>query len=179
MKSMKYSIFVMALAIVSSTLYADLVLDGKKAKKEEVRHSMEGFRNTLLFYVFKDQPAILVLSIDNKDETFPVTGKVYLFDEKTTGENLQKWINNQHSDGLFPDVPKPTSTVELPKGTCKVTSYKETGTSKDPTAGKSTAGKSPIFRNFEVQVSIGKYAFEKKFNLSEFTDAATVHVRGK
>jgi hypothetical protein len=177
MKSMKYSIFVMALAIVSSTLYADLVLDGKKANKQEVRHSMLGFRNTLLFYVFKDQPAILVLSIDNKDETFPVTGKVYLFDEKMTGDDLQKWINNQHSDGLFPDVPEPTSTVELPKGTCKVTSYKETGTSKNP--GPVDGGKSAIFRNFEVQVAIGKYAFDKKFNLAEFTATATVHVRGK
>ncbi len=171
---MKYSIFVLALAIVSSTLYADLILDGKNAKKQEVRHSMMGFRNTLLFYAFKDQPAILVLSIDNKDETFPITGKVYLFDEKTTAEDLQKWINNQHSDGLFPDVPVPTSTVELPKETCKVTSHKETGTSENPGRGKSAT-----FRDFKVQVSIGKYAVDKKFNLSEFTDTATVHVRGK
>ena len=54
---------------------ADRILDGKKAQKLEVRHSMIGLRNTLLFYTFKDQQAILTLSIGNTDVTFPVTGK--------------------------------------------------------------------------------------------------------
>ncbi|MEZ5329978.1 MAG: hypothetical protein R3F19_33445 [Verrucomicrobiales bacterium] len=169
----KAVIAVMVLAIVSTPLHANRILDGKKAEKVEVRHSMLGFRDTLLFYTFKGQQAILVLSIDNKDETFPVTGKVFLFDEKTTDGALKKWINNQHSDGLFPDIPEPSSSVELPKGTCKVITHKETGATKNPGGDPST------FKNYQVKFSIGKFSVDKKFKLTEFTDSAEVHVKSK
>ncbi len=149
------------------------ILDGKKARKLEVRHSMLGFRNTLRFYTFKDQQAILVLSIGNKDETFPVTGKVHLFPDATTGEELKNWINNQHSDALFPDIPEPTFTGELPKGTCKVTSHKQTGLSKNPGPGKGA------FKDFKVELSVKAYALDKKFKLPAFTDTARVHVESK
>ena len=52
--------------------------------------------------------------------------KGYVPDEKTTEEGLKKWLNNQHSDGLFPEVPIPTSTGELPAGVCAVTGHKLT-----------------------------------------------------
>ena len=136
----------------------------------EVRHSMVGFRNTLLFYTFKEQQVILTLSIGNKDETFPVTGKIYLFGEATTEEGLKKWINNQHSDGLYPDVPKPFATFDLPKGSCKVTSGKQAGTSKNPSSAA-------MFKNYEVKLSVGKHAIDKRFKLSAFTDTAKVHVK--
>ena len=162
------------LAIIANPLYADRILDGKKAKKLEVRHSMIGYRNTLLFYTFKDQQAILTLSIGNTDETFPVTGKIHLFDDATTDEGLTKWINNQHSDALFPDVPTPIFTGELPEGSCKVTSHKQTGTSENP---------SPIspatFKNYEVKLSVKEHAIDKKVKLSAFTDTALVHVKGE
>lgn len=173
MRTLKSLLVVLAFAFISTPLYADRTLDRKKAEKLEVRHSMLGFRNTLVFYVFKDQQAILVLSIDNKDETFPVTGKIYLFDKSTSDKGLKKWINNQHSDGLFPDVPKPTFTGELPKELCKVTSHKQTGTSNDPGPRK------VAFKDFEVELSIKAHDSDKKFKLSAFTDTARVHVGEK
>jgi hypothetical protein len=174
MKTPKSLIVALLLTIISTPLYAgaERVLDQKKAEKLEVRHSMIGFRNTLLFYTFKDQQSILVLSIDNKDETFAVTGKIHLFDKATTEEDLKKWINNQHSDGLHPEIPKPTFTGELPKGSCKVTSHKKSGTSKNPT--------SPVtFNNYEVKLSVKKHAVDKKLKLSAFTDTSQVHVKKK
>ena len=173
MTTPKYLIVVLAFAIISTPLYADRILDGKKAQKLEVRHSMLGFRNTLLFYAFKDQQAILVLSIDNKDETFPVTGQIHLFDEATSEEGLKNWINNQHSDGLFPDVPKPIFTVELPKKSCRVASQKQTGMSMNPGPRKAA------FRNFKVKLMIKAHGVDKKFKLSAFTDTARVHVGEK
>ena len=135
---------------------------------------MMGFRNTLLFYTFKDQQAILTLSIGNTDETFPVQGKIHLFDNATTEEGLKKWINNQHSDGLFPDVPTPIFTGKLPEGSCKVTSHKQTGTSENP---------GPIspatFKNYEVKLSVKEHAIDKKVKLSAFTDTAQVHVKAE
>ena len=131
---------------------------------------MLGFRNTLIFYTFKDQQAILQLTIANQDETFPVTAKIHLFDKATTGEGLKKWINNQHSDGLFPDIPKPTFTGELPKGACKVTSHKQTGSSENPGPRKGT------FKDFTVDLSIKAHRVDRQFNLSAFADTARVHV---
>lgn len=160
--------------VVDPPVVDDRILDGKKAQKLEVRHSMIGFRNTLLFYTFKDQQAILTLTIGNTDETFPVKGKIHLFDDATTEEGLNKWINNQHSDGLFPEVPTPIFTEELPEGTCSVTSHKQTGTSENP---------SPIspatFKNYEVKLSVKEHAIDKKVKLSAFTDTALVHVKSK
>ena len=133
---------------------------------------MIGFRNTLLFYTFKDQQAILTLSIGNTDETFPVKGKLHLFDPATTEEGLKKWVNNQHSDGLFPDVPTPVFTGELPGGSCSVTSHQQTGMSKRPT------GPAP-FTNYEVKLSVKEHTIDKKVKLSAFTDTAKVHVKNK
>jgi hypothetical protein len=151
---------------------SDRILDGKKAQRLEVRHSMIGFRNTLLFYTFKDQQAVLTLSIGNTDETFPVKGKLHLFDDATTEEGLKKWVNNQHSDGLFPDIPTPMFTGGLPVGSCRVTSHKQTGTSPNPTSPDT-------FKNYEVTLSVKEHAIDKKVKLSAFTDTATVHVKSK
>jgi hypothetical protein len=170
MTILKSLFIVLALSLISSPLYADKLLDLKKAQKQEVTASMIGFRNTLLFYTFKDQKAILVLSIDNKDETFPVTGKVYLFDESANEEALAKWINNQHSDGLYPDIPEPIATVELPKETCKVSSHKQTGTSENP---------GPVggeVKDYEVNITIKAFESKKKFKLSAFKETTKVHI---
>jgi hypothetical protein len=158
--------------VVTPPVAADRILDGKKAQKLEIRHSMIGFRNTLLFYTFKDQQAVLTLSIGNTDETFPVKGKLHLFDPATTEEGLKKWVNNQHSDGLFPDIPTPIFTGKLPEGSCTVTSHKQTGTSKNPTSPAT-------FKNYEVKLSVKEHAIDKKAKLSAFTDTAKVHVKSK
>ena len=161
---------------VDSRVAVDRVLDRKKAKRLQVRHSMIGFRNTLLFYTFNDQQAILTLSIGNTDESFPVKGRIHLFDDATTEEGLKKWINNQHSDALFREVPTPIFTGELPEGSCRVTSHKQTGTSKNPT---SLDGNPEVYRNYEVKLSVKEYTIDKKARLSAFTDTATVHVKSK
>ena len=172
MTTLKPTIILLALAIISAPLYADRNLDGKKAEKLEVRHSMIGFRNTLLFYTFKDQQAVLVLSIGNQDEKFPVTGKIHLFDAATTEKDLKKWLNNQHSDGLFPDIPKPIFTGDLPNELCKVISHKKTGISKNPTNAST-------YQNYEVKLSVKQHVIDKKFKLTAFTDTARVHVKNK
>ena len=170
----KISHLLLLFTFLSTPLYADRGLDAKQAEKKEIRHSMIGFRNTLIFYTFKEQRTIMTLAIDNKDDSFAIKAKVYLFDKATPMEGLAKWINNQHSDGLFPDVPNPVQTVELPKGTTAVTAKKITGKNKNP---------SPVvdamFSDYEVQLSVKEYTEAGKFKLSAFTDQAKVHVKSK
>jgi len=150
---------------------AEPVLDFSKAKKEEIRHSMMGLRDTLVFYRLKDSNAILQLGVGNKDETFPVTGKVHLFAPKVSEEGLKKWINNQHSDGRFVDIPKPVLTKELPKDAAKILSKKATGVSKNPGPGKG------IFRNFEVKFQIRAFEHEGEFKVASITDTVKVSVK--
>ena len=145
----------------------------QKPEKIEIRHSMLGYRDTLVFYSFKEQGAILVLKINNKDESFPVNGKVHLFDKQTTKEGLKKWINNQHSDALFIDAPQPLSTKELPAGFCKVTARKLTGKSENPGPGKG------MFKDFEVGLSIKAQDIGKNFQIPVFTDTVRVHVKSE
>ena len=123
-------------------------LDVKDAGKKEVSYSMIGPRDTLIFYTFADQQAILQLKIGNKDESFPVSGRVLLFDKETSGEDLGKWVNNQHSDALFPEVPKQIHIEPLPAGACVVTVYKQVGVTKDSGLRKKD------YKNYEVKLSM-------------------------
>jgi hypothetical protein len=99
----------------------------KAVKKIEVRHSMMGPRDTLIFYQFEKQQAVLVVNLKhqaNQPNQFSVTAKVHVFADGVTGKALAKWINNQHSDGLHPDVPRPAATYPIPKKSCAVIASK-------------------------------------------------------
>lgn len=145
-------------------------LDVKQAEKKEVRYSMLGPRNTLIFYTFKDQQAIMQLAIGNEDESFPVSGRVLLFSKETTEEGLKKWINNQHSDGLYPEVPRPIHTEVLAAGACEVTSYKKLGVTKGSGLRKAD------YNNYEVMLSMKAQDVAEQFVLAAFTDTSKVLV---
>ena len=145
-------------------------LDVKDAGKKEVSYSMIGLRDTLIFYTFVDQQAILQLKIGNKDESFPVSGRVLLFDKEASGEDLGKWVNNQHSDALFREVPKPVHIEPLPAGACVVTEHKQVGLTRDSGLRKTD------YKNYEVEISMKAQDVAGKFLLAAFTDASKVYV---
>ena len=75
----KTKITIMAMVMMGASVLMVSADDrDQKPEKLEIRHSMLGYRDTLIFYSFKEQRAILVLGINNKDETFSVTGKIHL-----------------------------------------------------------------------------------------------------
>lgn len=150
---------------------AERALVREQAERKEVRHSMVGPRSTLLFYTFAKQQAVLKLLIDNKDDSFPVTGNLYLFDPKTTAEGLAKWLNNQHSDGLFPEVPEPVEVVDLPDGICTVA---------EPKLAGEVANEGPFpgtFADYKVKVLVKGHQVAEKFDLKAFEDQAGVFVK--
>ncbi len=160
----------MAVVVCSSTLLADVALDAgaKDLKKIEVTSSMIGFRDTLRFYVFEEAKAVLRVQIDNKDVKFPVSAKLYIFPGDTTSEGLDKWINNQHSDGLFIDAPEPKSTHEIPAASCTAKSH-ELVKAVEESFGK--------FNNYSVTFGIKDVPALGGFKLKDFTDKATVLVK--
>jgi len=99
----------------------------KSVKKTEVRHSMLGARDTVIFYQFGKQQAVLVVNLKhqvNQPNQFSVTAKVHIFANGVAGEALEKWVNNQHSDGLYPDVPRPAASYPIPEKFCQVVASK-------------------------------------------------------
>ncbi len=140
----------------------------KEVSRTMVSDSMMGPRDTLVFYRFAAQHAVLALRIGNQSEKFPVTATVHLFAESVDAEKLDQWINNKHSDGLFPEVPEPTSSHQLSEGTCKVSSYAKRG-------HRNHGG--VAYDDFTVKFKVD--AFEQKglFTLKAFTGDASVMIK--
>ena len=142
----------------------------KDTPKLEVRYSQIGFRDTLLFYTFAKQRAVLKLRFGNQDKTFPASATFYLFDDDVTEEGMKKWLNNQHSDGLYPDVPEPTSTHQAPAKVCQVTSHKFIDHSKQ------TFGE---YDTYDVAFQVNDYADMMTVKLKGFAGETKVHVKTK
>jgi hypothetical protein len=142
----------------------------KATPKLDVSMSQIGYRDTLLFYTFKEQSSILKLQIDNKDKTFPVVGTLYKFASGVQAEDLDKWLNNQHSDGLFVDVPMPVATQKLPGKTCRVT---------QPKLLDHTKQEFGEYDNYSVTVEVKDYTDAAGVTLKGFTATTKVHVPTK
>ena len=140
----------------------------KEVSRTVVRDSMIGPRDTLVFYRFAAQHAVLALRIDNQSEKFPVTATVHLFGENVAAEKLDQWINNQHSDGLFPEVPTPTASQQLPEGSCCVTSHEKSGR-------RDHGG--VTYDDHTVKFKVAAFEQKGSFILKSFTGEAGVLVR--
>jgi len=156
--------------ILAAAAAEPLVLDAsnKSVKKFTTSASMIGTRNTLLFYTFTEQKMILRVIIDNKDTQFPITATVYKFAADASEESLEKWINNQHSDGLFIDAAEPVENHPLPVDACSVISNKLIDR---------TAHHNGEHENYEVKFRIGDFSKKGVFELKKFEGEAKVHVK--
>ena len=143
-----------------------LDIDNGNPSKLEVWHSMIGFRNTLVFYTFDDQKAVVKLNIGNQDTKFPVKTTIYLFPENTTAKGIGKWLNNQHSDGLFPDVPRPEKMIEI-DNKASVKNFKEL--EKKELRGKK-------FIAYEVNIEVDAFSDKTNVKLNSFKLTTKVHV---
>lgn len=142
----------------------------KSTQKLEVRESQIGYRDTLLFYTFPEQNAVLKLQIGNNDKSFTMAGTIYIFADSVKEDDLKKWLNNQHSDGLFPEVPEPISTHKIPEKACIVTSHRMIDRSKQEFGE---------YNNYSVTFDVKDYADKKSITLKGFSDTAKVHVKIK
>jgi hypothetical protein len=150
---------------------AETTLNAKAegVKKEQVLDSMMGYRDTLLFYTFAAEKAVLVVNIGNKSDKFPMTAKLHIFAKEATAEGLSNWINNQHSDGLFPEVPKPTATHEFPATSCVVVTNKIIEAKK--------AAHNGTFNHYSVDFKIENVPAFGVIKIKDFTDTASVNVK--
>ena len=168
---MKTLLAIASCALVCATATAsarDLDVTADKVKKQEIRYGQIGPRDTVIFYTFGDQDAVLQLNIKHAEGKFTLSGKMQLFKEGTGAEGMGKWVNNQHSCGLFPDVPKPT-TVELPAKACMVLESKMIGM-KAGGGGRvaPVPGQAPKFEDHALKIQVGDLKMDG-FRLKSFT----------
>ena len=92
-----------------------LTLDLNKAELFTVNSyfSPLAYGPTKTFYQFFDKNIIITFSMDNSSMAVPLTGTLYRFRDGVDKSGLKKWLNNQYSDGLFADAPKPQSQTDL------------------------------------------------------------------
>lgn len=149
---------------------ATRVLAFADAKKKEIRYNMAGITSTRIFYTFPEAKAVITLQIDNASPELPVTTKVALFDLNTSEEGIAKWLNNQHSDGLYIDPAKPIHKEILPKGTSTVTERKLLGEEKSPT-------NDTVFADYKVKLIIKEHLVSGKYKIPAFTDDSKVFLK--
>ena len=163
-------LYLLCATFVSAADMPVLDVSAANVKKKEVRHSMIGFRDTLIFYTFVDKKAVLRLNIANKDASFPVKGTLYLFESTTTAEGMSKWLNNQYSDGLFPNIPTPALTKFMPDDFASVTAKKKVGQSDAPVGGG-------VFDNYDVTVKVRDHQVDERVKIKGFSVDTKVHVK--
>ncbi|MFM8289735.1 MAG: hypothetical protein ACKOGA_23850 [Planctomycetaceae bacterium] len=147
-----------------------LDLKGKKVQRLEVSASLIGYTSTKVFYTLGDHRVVVAIQVDNTQKGFPVTGTVYQFAKDVTQEDLGKWLNNQHSDALFPEVPEPQVTVKLPAESCRTLASQRLGQKQ---VGNTT------YDEYRVEIKLAEAKVNEQFRLQEFKDTLKVFVVAK
>ena len=157
-------------AIADEAAKDSVILDvkGDGVKRIEANQTQIGFSSSRIFYTLGGQSVVVVMHIDNESEKFPVAGKVYQFAKGVTADDLGKWVNNQHSDGLFPEIPEPVAVHQLKADSIKTLSSKRIGQEKGGFQGET-------YDKYTVEFEASTVELTKNLRLKTFKDAATVY----
>ena len=139
-------------------------------KKFEANQTQIGFSSTRVFYTLADQQAVVMIHINNKSDEFPLSGTVYQFAPDVTADGLAKWLNNQHSDGLFPEVPEPVATHKLPADSLKTVSSKLLGEQKG-------GFRNDTYQKYTVEFAANETKLKMDLTVAAFKDSATVYMK--
>jgi hypothetical protein len=160
----------------SILLSAESTIDpvAKSTTKVQVTQSLAGFRDTLMFYTFPAEKAVLTFRIDNQNDQFAIkSASLKIFKSDATADGISNWINNQHSCGLFPEVPEPVTTHDIPASAYSVIS-KKIAEAVVAQTGPENQGK---LNRYEVEFKIQKIPALGEFKIKDFTDTASVYVK--
>lgn len=147
-----------------------LNIGSDEVEKLEVSQTFGGYRETQIFYTFPKRNVVLKVRIDNKNKSFDLTGKILVFPKSTTPEGLAKWLNNQHSDALYPEIPKPITTLDIPTRFCS---------SKNPQFIKKSNSHLGTFDKYSIEFNVDEVERIGEFKIKGFSGNAMVHLKNK
>lgn len=79
--------------------------------------SPEAHGPTRKFYVFPEQRVVVVVYVKPAGaDAIETTVVAHVFDAREDADGIEKWVNNQHSDALFPDAARPRRSVTVDRG---------------------------------------------------------------
>ncbi|MFU8894639.1 MAG: hypothetical protein ACNA8L_13545 [Luteolibacter sp.] len=145
-------------------------LDTEGAPVFEVHNYQMGPGRTQMFLVMAEQDAVVRLVMDNTTTDFATTGTVVLFAPGTGAEAIGKWINNQHSDALFGDAPRPVFTGELPGDGYTITKARKVGERTGP-ANNAT------YHDYRMNLAVKAHEVAGKYTLKAFDVEAKVYLK--
>ncbi|MCA9176195.1 MAG: hypothetical protein KDB14_17030 [Planctomycetales bacterium] len=140
--------------------------EGGAIVRTVANQTLIGFSNTRVFYPLAKQNAVVVVHLADKGKGFATSGKVHVFAKSATSDDLDKWINNQHSDALFADIPEPVATHVVPPDAIKTVSSKLLGQEKGGPEGVT-------YDKFLVEFVVSEAELTKTLQLAAFKDSAT------
>ncbi|WP_236986563.1 hypothetical protein [Marinagarivorans cellulosilyticus] len=127
--------------------------------------SLYTYGQTKHFYVFESQKAVLLLLGYSDDLT--VSGEVILFGADETVEMIERWVNNQHSDGLYPEAAEPLTSYTLDPSTVNISDL----TLLDRTVGNSLEE----YDNYSMTVSFDRIVEANAFTLEALEVEFVIH----
>jgi len=129
------------------------------------------FSNTLEFYHFHEQNVVLLIEFDNQKADFDPTASLALFDSGTTSDAIAKWINNQHSDGLYVDAAEPVKTYALSPDTVSITSTAFLGCLSGDFGDE--------YEKYMIEFTVSNLSDSGFYFLNGFADQSVVHLQIK
>jgi hypothetical protein len=157
--------------VTQSQETTSLDLKGMNVKRQVVNGNNGGlFTKTWVFYTLEDHRVVVVICIDKEKKGFPVSGEVFMFAKDATLKDIAKWVNNQHSDGLYPDIPEPKTTIKLPAESCQSLECK--------LLGKETSPPFPCDQ-YSVEIKLSEVKVNEQYRLQEHKDTVNVPVEAK
>lgn len=149
----------------AATVKLDVKAEG--VKRFVANQGQIGYTNTRVFYTLEKERAVVMVLIDNPNEKFPMSGKIYQFSSDVSAEDLAKWLNNQHSDGIYPEIPEPVSTIDLPAKSIALVSSKKGNPAQAPLGS---------YDQYEVAFKVDEVTTKSGIVLPSFSDTASVYI---
>lgn len=154
----------------SAPATAERMIELENATKQVVRQSMIGVTSTRIFYTLAGQQAVVVVHIDNSSTAFPITGTLQMFAADETKEGIEKWINNQHSCGLFIDAAVPVFTSKLHEDAITILAHEPAGMVENQFTNEKHT-------EYTVKFAIKARHESGRYKLAAFEDEAGVLVK--
>ncbi len=125
------------------------------------------FGPLMRLYNYEADNVILKVRISNDALNLPIKATLYQFDPLEDDKAIAKWINNQHSDGLYPIVAQPIQQQDV-SNEIKITSVGK---------GQEVIGqRGEIYSKHEITYLVEELKIGS-FMINSFADTVYVHVR--
>ncbi len=167
------------MAIIMALTFAPALASAKKPKPVTIDSarvitvdryfSQYSFGPALRMYIFEQQKAVIRILFTSEGRKIMPLGQLVIFSPATSQDGVDQWINNQHSDAIFGDAPKPVVKHDL-TGNIQITEQRF--------LGQITGRAGETYEKYYVTFTVSSIATDG-VTIEGFEDNVDVHVMTK